>query len=486
MKLYNTLSGKKEKIVQPKDGPLNMFVCGPTVYDDPHIGNARTFVMFDALVRALRSLGHQVAYLQNITDIDDRIIARAADEEVSWEVIARRYEKVYMSNVRSLNVTAVDTYARATDYIPDIVDQVGLLIKRKHAYKIDGDGYYFDLSTFPSYGKLSRRTTLQAEDGVSRIDDSDKKKNRGDFCLWKFSKPGELHHGDQAEPSWKTALGAGRPGWHIEDTAITNHFFGPQYDIHGGGLDLKFPHHEAEIAQAEAAYGKRPFVKIWVHAGLITVGGRKMSKSLNNFVTIGEMLEKFSSDTFRLLVLSHHYRSPMDYTDELMQSNEEAYSSILKFLAKCLHLISSGRGHSGMRHKADGASETIPLEEIAPEIETMSGQFTASLEDDFNTPGSLAALFTFMSSVNPRLFKLSKDAAKAAHDTVLKHLEILGLTVSFPKIPKHINDLMKTREAFRKRAQFMESDRLRKQLDSLGYSIEDTPGGPFLWPEVRQ
>jgi cysteinyl-tRNA synthetase len=475
MRLYNTLSGKKERIVQFKDGPLHMFVCGPTVYDDPHIGNARTFVMFDALVRAMRGLGYQVIYLQNITDIDDRIIARAADEEVSWEVIARRYEKVYMNNVRSLNATAVDTYARATDYIPDIVEQVKLLIKKKHAYKIEGDGYYFDLSTFPAYGKLSRRTSLQAEDGVSRIDDSDKKKNRGDFCLWKFSKSGE--------PSWKTELGAGRPGWHIEDTAITNHFFGPQYDIHGGGLDLKFPHHEAEIAQAEAAYGKRPFVKTWVHAGLITVGGHKMSKSLNNFMTINEMLEKFSPDTFRLLVLSHHYRSPMDYTDELMRNNEEAYRGILKFLAKCLHMMSAPRKAQGVRHKADEEIEPIPLEEIAPEIETMAKQFTASLEDDFNTPGGLAAIFSFMSVVNPRLFKLSKVAAAAAYHAVSAHLGTLGLTISFPKIPKNISDLMKSREAFRRRAQFMESDRLRKQLDSLGYSIEDTPEGPFIWKE---
>src|SRR3989338_6653898 len=271
MILYNTLSQKKERLLKPRGRALKMFVCGPTVYDDPHIGNARTYLAFDAFVRYVRNRGWKVSYLQNVThiyhtiipppppppppgtpppslasdafvryvrnrgwkvsslqnvtDIDDKIIARAREEGVPAAKIARRYERVYLGNMRDLGISSVDRYARATDFIPEIVRQIKTLLRRRHAYLIPGDGYYFDLSTFPDYGKLARRTTLQAEDAVSRIDLSAKKRNRGDFALWKFSKTGE--------PSWKTELGAGRPGWHIEDTAISERFFGPQYDLHG-------------------------------------------------------------------------------------------------------------------------------------------------------------------------------------------------------------------------------------------------------------
>ncbi|MEK7195620.1 MAG: class I tRNA ligase family protein, partial [Patescibacteria group bacterium] len=252
VKIFNTLSGKKEPLPKaPKQG-LRLFVCGPTVYDYVHIGNARTFTVFDLFVRYLRGCGVKTYYLQNITDIDDKIISRAQKEGKNWKLISRKFEAVFRKNMKDLGNIFVDRYARATDFIPQIIKQVKTLIKKGCAYKIGGDGWYFDLKKFPEYGKLAHRTIEQAEDATSRIDSSGKKRNKGDFCLWKFSKPGE--------PSWKTDLGDGRPGWHIEDTAITESFFGPQYEMHGGGVDLRFPHHEAEIAQQESASGKKPFV----------------------------------------------------------------------------------------------------------------------------------------------------------------------------------------------------------------------------------
>ncbi|MEK7138029.1 MAG: class I tRNA ligase family protein, partial [Patescibacteria group bacterium] len=267
-----------ESIPKPKGKPLRMFVCGPTVYDNPHIGNARTAVFFDAFVKYLRSTGIKVFHLVNVTDIDDKIIAKAKAEKTTFSKIADEYWNVYKKNMEGLVVTSTTKFAMATKYIPQIQKQVQTLLKKGFAYEIEKDGIYFDVSKFSDYGKLSRRTAEQAEDGVSRIDQSIKKRNKADFALWKFSF--------DDEPGWKSEWGRGRPGWHIEDTAITEYFFGSQYDIHGGGLDLKFPHHEAELAQQEAASGKKPFVKIWMHAGLLTLEGQKMSKSLGNFMTI--------------------------------------------------------------------------------------------------------------------------------------------------------------------------------------------------------
>lgn len=277
MHLFDTLSGEKKELTQPRilgifKKSITMFVCGPTVYDTPHIGNARTFVFFDMFVKYLRSQGFKVFYLQNITDVDDKIIQRSMDEKTTWQAISERYSKVYHDNMAALGVSAVNKYAPSTDFIPEVVAQVRTLIKKGHVYKIEGDGWYFDLTTYPEYGQLARRTVAQAEDGVTRVDNSEKKRNAGDFCVWKFSK--------QNEPTWPAGeLGEGRPGWHIEDTAITEHCLGQQYQIHGGALDLKFPHHEAERAQQESASGKKPFVNIWMHAGFLTINGQKMSKS---------------------------------------------------------------------------------------------------------------------------------------------------------------------------------------------------------------
>lgn len=458
IKLYNTLTDKKEPLPRPKNRPVRLFVCGPTVYDYPHIGNGRTDMMFDLFARYLRSRGVKLFYLQNITDLDDKIIARANEQGASWSEIAKTYEKIYKANLKALNISSVTKYANATKYIPEIVKQVQTLERRGHVYLIKDDGYYFDLSTFPDYGKLARRTVEQAEDSVSRIDASDKKRNAGDFCVWKLSKPGE--------PMWKTALGAGRPGWHIEDTAITERFFGPQYDIHGGAVDLKFPHHEAEIAQQESASGKKPFVKVWMHAGFLTINGRKMSKSGGNFITIEDALRMAPGEAFRMMVFAHHYRSPMDFTeDTLVQAGKNLYD------------LTSFVGKLEMAKRVGGEAKI--------DVKSYEKRFHAAMEDDFNTPEALAALFALMAAIGGNIWKLESKSARTALLFLKKTLKDLGFSVAIPRTPSQVLTKVKERERLRNNKQFIQSDALRKEVEGLGYVIEDTPKGSFVWPKHK-
>ncbi len=453
-RIYSTLSDKKELL--PESRPLKFFVCGPTVYDDIHIGNGRTSIAFDIIARYLRSRDVEVFYLQNITDVDDKIIARAKEEGVAWDKIARDYEEAYYAVLKALGADAVTEFARATGHIPEIVKQVETLIAKGNVYKIEGDGWYFDLTTFPEYGKLARRTVEQAEDGVSRIDESDKKRNRGDFCVWKFSKPGE--------PVWETALGAGRPGWHIEDTAITEHYFGPQYDIHGGGIDIKFPHHEAEIAQQESASGLKPFVKIWMHAGLILMDGAKMSKSKGNFITMKDLLGKYPAETFRMAVLQQHYRSPMDWTDDLALQARKNLQSMAAFTSKLVLL----NGKGGAKALDAGAYRA---------------RFHAAMEDDFNTPQALAVLFELMNDANQDIWGLSAASATEAILFMNESLASLGLVLQEPEIPEEVRAIAEAREEARRNKQFVHADELRGKILGLGYSLEDTPVGPLLLPK---
>ncbi|MGB9598851.1 MAG: cysteine--tRNA ligase, partial [Minisyncoccales bacterium] len=325
IKIYNSFSKKREILRPMANKKLNLFVCGPTVYDLAHLGHARLFIVFDLIVKYLRSQKYNVFYLQNITDIDDKIIERAKREKTTSQKIARRFEKEYLKDMKDLKIDSVTKYARATEHIKEIISQVKRLIKKNYAYQID-DGIYYDISKFNDYGKLSGRTVLQAEDGFSRIDESKGKKNKGDFCLWKFSKLNE--------PKWQSPWGKGRPGWHIEDTAITEKYFGEQYELHGGGQDLIFPHHEAEIAQMEALSGKKPFVKYWLHVNLVKVNGKKMSKSLGNFITIRDFLKENSARLLRFLVASSHYRSPLEYNEEVLLQSKRRMEKIDEFVRK--------------------------------------------------------------------------------------------------------------------------------------------------------
>ncbi len=481
MVLYNTLTEKKEELTKLAKGPLKMFVCGPTVYDYPHIGNGRTYVTYDMFARYLRSRGFDVFYLQNITDVDDKIITRAKEDGVKPEAIAKKFEKIYHANEKALGVTSITKYARATAYIPEIVKQVQTLIAKGHAYKIEGDGYYFDIATFPDYGHLAKRTVEQAEDGVSRIDESIKKRNKGDFALWKLSKSAD-------EPSWKTPLGSGRPGWHIEDTAITETFFGPQYDVHGGGVDLKFPHHEAEIAQQESASGKKPMVRLWMHAGFLLVNGEKMSKSKGNFVSMEDFLKKHSAATFRWMVASHHYRSPMDHTETLVAQAEAAIRGIQEFFAK-LTIASSSRTrgssniNAGFRvkpaYRTGRPGMTDGAQHLADDLAAAEHAFIAALDDDFNTPEALGAIFTLIRRYEPMTWKLTRADAKVLTDAIKKLFAMLGMEFKTEKIPAKITTLAKKREVLRTKKDFAGADALRKTIEGLGYKVEDTPLGPL-------
>ncbi len=462
IRIFNTLTSRKEELAIPKDRKLQLFVCGPTVYDFSHIGHARTYISFDAIVKYLRSRDIPIFYLQNITDIDDRIIDRAREEKTNTESLSKKFEKLYYRDMKSLGVTAVDKYARATDHIPQIVKQVKTLVEKGHAYKIEGDGYYFDLSTFPEYGKLSGRTALQAEDSVSRIDEGVNKRNKGDFALWKFV---DKKAAEKGEPSWETELGAGRPGWHIEDTAITEHHFGTQYDLHGGAVDLKFPHHEAEIAQQEAASGEKPFVKIWMHTGFLLVNGKKMSKSLKNFVAIGDFLNKHSADELRMLVLSHHYRSPIDYTETSASQAKASWETLQHFIYKLGLIKKSGE-------QSLNASDALKNSE---------NEFESAMADDFNTPEALAALFRLINRMESGLWDLTAKDARKLRSFIMKKLQVLGFQpAKSPSIPLKIRLFSAARELFRRNKQFARSDALRKKIEALGFIIEDTPEGPLV------
>jgi len=478
MLIFNSLSGKKEKISKPKKGPLKLFVCGPTVYDFSHLGHARTYLAFDIIVRYLKSQGFKIFYLQNITDIDDKIIERAKKEQKNPFELAHFFKKAYFEDMKKLKITSVNRYANATDFIPQIVKQVQTLIKKGYAYQIENEGYYFDIAKFKDYGKLSKRTKEQAEDAVSRIDESIKKRNKGDFCLWKFvkveegqkTKNWELRINKNGEPAWATPLGWGRPGWHIEDTAISEYYFGPQYDFHGGAVDLKFPHHEAEIAQQEAASGKKPFVRIWLHTGLLYVNNQKMAKSLKNFITIREFLKNHPPELLRWLVLNHHYRSPINYTETLLKQTEISLKNLKEFLLK-IDFIKL-KSH-------------FKEEKINNLLKKAEKEFHKAMNDDFNTPAALAAIFNFINKINPQIWTLSKKDALAIKKFITKNFKNLGLDLTFKqktssKIPKKISKIVKKREILRANKQFIQADNLRNKIKQLGYKIEDTPFGPFV------
>ncbi|MDE2019873.1 MAG: cysteine--tRNA ligase [Patescibacteria group bacterium] len=457
IQIYDSLSRQKEPL--PEQKKLRLFVCGPTVYDYSHIGHARTYIFFDFFAKYLQSRGYEVNYLQNITNIDDKIIRRAAEENKDPLKLAAEFTDAYFNDMAVLGVDAVTHYAPATDFIPQIAAQTERLIEKGFAYKIDGDGWYFDIAKDPDYGKLSGRTVEQAEDSVSRIDESVSKRNKGDFALWKFSKPGE--------PSWNTRLGAGRPGWHIEDTAITEYYFGPGYDIHGGGADLKFPHHEAEMAQQISASGIKPeeFVKIWMHTGALLVDGKKMSKSLRNFITIRDFLKKYPPEILRLLVLKHHYRSPMDYTDGLAEEAKTNLQDIGMFVRKLKKML------NGIE------SRQLPM---AP---ASDGSILDALEDDLNTPKAFADLYSFISSHQKDVWNLDAPVARTYAQTIEHFFELFSIALPNPQIPEKIEKMAEEMEQFRTNKQFAQSDALRKEIEGLGYMIENTPRGPFLWPK---
>lgn len=443
IKVYNTLSGKKEDFIPLKGKKVNMFVCGPTVYDFTHIGHIRSFLFYDMLAKYLKSLKYNVFYLQNITDIDDKIITRANEKNITPLELARHFEKEYLKDIKSLKINSVKKYARATNNIKEIISQTERLFKKGFAYNTS-DGVYFDIKKFKNYGKLSKRTALQAEDAISRIDENSQKRNKGDFCLWKLSK--------NNEPKWKSPFGDGRPGWHIEDTAIAEKYFGFQYDIHGGGRDLIFPHHEAEIAQMEALSGKRPMVKYWMHMGFLTVNGEKMSKSLNNFITVKDFTSKHSPRLLRFLFLKSHYRSPVDYSEKNLYQAKKELEKIDEFLKS----IKTGK----------------------MKISGFKKDFYKAMDDDLNTPSAIAVIFQLINETN-------KNGADKKN--IIKFLKEIDSFLNFifwkekkKEIPKFVKEAAEEREKARKEKDFNKADELRKKIEEMGYKIEDTDKGYLI------
>lgn len=438
LKIYNTLTRKKEIFEPIQAKKINMFVCGPTVYDSPHLGHAKTYIQFDMIARYFRFKGYKLFYLQNITDIDDKIIKKANLEKVSWKSISEKYENVFLEDMKSLNVISVDKYARATDYVENIISQVKRLIKKGFAYKIS-DGWYFDLSKDKDYGKLAKRNELRENDSVSRIDENKEKINSGDFCLWKFSKP--------EEPMWKSDLGDGRPGWHIEDTAITEKEFGEQYDLHGGGIDLIFPHHEAEIAQMESLSGKKPFVKYWVHTGFLNINKQKMSKSLGNFKTIKDLLKIYKPEVIRYLILSNHYRKPINFSEKSLENSKNSFERL--------------------KNICESIKDDKKINE------TYLKEFEKEMDDDFNSPNAIQVLW--------KLFR-DKDA-EGKYQTVKKIDEVFGLNLlktKKMKIPSDVEKLIQEREEARKNKNWELADEIRDKISKRGYFIKDTSEGPVL------
>ena len=450
MKIYNTITRRKVIFEPITDKKVNLFVCGPTVYDYSHLGHAKTYTQFDFIVRYLRYRGFKVFYLQNITDIDDKILKRAKESNIPWNQLTRKYEKLYIEDMKKLHNTSVSKYARATDYIEQIVKQVKILMKKGYAYTTD-DGVYFEISKFPEYGKLSGRTELKQDDSVSRIDENSQKRGWNDFCLWKFSK--------QDEPFWETEIGSGRPGWHIEDTSITEKFFGSQYDIHGGAVDLIIPHHEAEIAQMEAASGKKPLVKYWLHTGFLNIDSQKMSKSKGNFTTIRDALEKYNYRVLRFLFISGHYRSSLDLNDKNLKQASESLHRIDEFIFNTVNA-------------------EIDDEQNIDEIEKLKEILYKNLDDDFNTPKALAKIFDFIREQN------IKGIAGKRTLEFFKDINLIFDFMNFETFTNmKIEKLIKQRNDYRLAGNFSKSDEIRKQLEQEGVKIYDKKS-QTLWRRI--
>ena len=453
--VYNTMTRQKEELIIDNNR-IKLFVCGPTVYDYSHIGHARTYIAFDVIVRYLKHSGYSVFYLQNITDIDDKIINRAKERNVDPLELSHKFEEEYLKDMELLNVKNVNFYARATEHMDEIIAQVQTLIDKGYAYDTE-TGVYFDVSKFEGFGKLSNRKLDDLQNVRIAVDST--KKDPKDFALWKKQ---------DEEPYWDSPWGKGRPGWHIEDTAITESYFGPQYNIHGGGLDLIFPHHDAEIAQMEAASGKEPLVECWMHTGFLNVRGEKMSKSLGNFITIKELLKLYSPEVYRFFVLSTHYRSPIDFSDEILKQAESSLKRIQ---------------NSGKLLMELSKFTSLPDEDesnFAEEVDSFRENFFAAMDNDFNTPIALSHIFDFTHKLNKQLANqsLTNEVIESIVSTFKEIEEILGFNIvsldSSSDSSDAVLDILKdVREELRADKNWDLADKIRDELSDIGISLED-------------
>lgn len=470
MMIYSTMTGKKEPFIPMHNNRINIFVCGPTVYDNSHIGHARTYIAFDVVARYLKYRGFSVFYIQNITDVDDKIIQRSSDLVVEPSSLARKFEKRYLEDMRVLGVTSVNLYARATDHIPEIIGQIERLMNKGFAYETE-TGVYFDESKFDDFGKLSHQTAEDLE--RHRIEPNPTKRNPGDFSLWKKREDG-------LGVTWDSPWGRGRPGWHIEDTAITETYFGPQYDIHGGAMDLIFPHHEAEIAQMEASSGKKPLVRYWMHTGFLNVKGEKMSKSLGNFVTIRELMDKCDTDTFRFFILSAHYRSPIDFSEELLEQSRRGLERIRQLIT----VIEERLDATGELPDPDKVDE-LHDGRLAEAREV----FLEAMDDDFNTPKALSAIFDLVRDLNRGINEktVSQETLRAAGVLLVEFGEILGISFSAGQegaagkeedLSRELIELLiETRQKLRDKKDWASADEIRTRLNELNVVLGDSKDG---------
>jgi len=458
MRIYNSQSRQKEEFIPLKEGQAGVYCCGPTVYDYFHIGNARPFIMFDLLRRVLKRQGLKVTYVQNFTDIDDKMILRAKREGISVKELGDRFIAEYFRDAGALGVEPADEHPRATAHIPQIITLIEGLVDRGLAYEAGGDVYY-SAADFPGYGKLSGQSMEELEDGARVALDEDKRSPM-DFALWKAAKPGE--------PSWDSPWGKGRPGWHIECSAMSMSLLGESIDIHCGGQDLIFPHHENEIAQSEGATGK-PFVRYWMHNGFLNINSEKMSKSRGNFFTVRDILKEYDAEEVRMLMLSAHYRSPLNFSREMM---EQARASLTRLYTARDHL-------AFLLEKTEDKAPQPADEAFAKEAQDALARFDQALGDDLNTAEALGALFDLVYQVNTGLNEHSaRNAVQAAWDTLHEATSLLGLlTKKREELPQEVTALAQKRAQARKDRDWKQSDALRAEITALGYTVEDTPQG---------
>ena len=466
LKLYNTLTRTKEEFKTIEPGKVRMYACGPTVYNYFHLGNARPFVTFDTLRRYLEYRGYEVTFVQNFTDIDDKMINRANEEGITVSDLADRFIKEYYTDADGLNIKRQAVQPRATKSIGSIIKLIKSMEEKGYTYIIEGDGVYYDVTKKGDYGKLShyKLEDLQAGGG-ERGASYEGKRNPGDFAVWKFKKEGE--------PAWNSPWGEGRPGWHIECSAMIKEFLGDTIDIHGGGQDLIFPHHENEIAQSEAA-NSCPLANFWVHNAFVNVDGEKMSKSLGNFFTIRDIVKSYPYNVIRFFILLGHYRMPINFSDQLLESAKTS----LERISTCVNNIDFLLKNGGTK-----AAPAEGDEKFLASVEASAESFVAHMDDDLNTADAITDIFTLVKAANTAAASenVSGEALKAAADKIRELTGVLGIELFGAEeeaIPAEIEDLVNARAEAKKAKDFAEADRIRDVLKEKGYIVKDTPNGP--------
>ena len=458
MKIYNTLTNRKEEFVPITPGEVRMYVCGPTVYNYFHIGNARAFMIFDTFRRYLEYRGYKVTYIQNFTDVDDKIINKANEEGVSSKEISERYIVEYFKDADMLGIKRATVHPKVTETIDDIIEFIKVLIEKGHAYEIDGD-VFFDISTFKEYGKLSGQSVEELEVG-SRIELNTIKKNPIDFVLWKKKKEGE--------PSWNSPWGEGRPGWHIECSVMCTKYLGETVDIHAGGFDLIFPHHENEIAQSEAYSGKK-YVNYWMHNGYINIDNKKMSKSKGNFFMVRDILKEYDAEVVRFFLLSAHYRNPVNFSKDLIVQAENGLNRLYNAKENLEYLLNIVKV-SELKDDEDGK---------LMELTRFKDKFIDAMDDDFNTADGISVIFELVKEINISLNEESSEfLVKSALELLMELSSVLGILIKEKEnLDSEIEELIAKRQEARKNRNFKLADEIRDSLLEKGITLEDTPSG---------